>query len=353
MSEQDGSGIHVVDVDRHGFMAVAMALFEYRRWLLGAFALSIIAAIGFWMLAPATYRADATFVPSSKILGDDDLGQLGALRSAASSLGVAMPGAKADPSLLFEDFLKSRTMIDRALSARFKDSRGAESALLEALRVRGGSVDEQRARGQLQVRRRMLRTSVDPRTGMVRVSIAARDPLLAANLANFMVAQLDSLSRGAKVGYAGRQVSFVSARLLEVGNSLRESEESLKRFRAGNRILAASPDLMLEQARLEREIRLNEQLYVTLKTQLEVARIEEVKSLPMVVMIDQANAPAFRESPRLGKTLVRFSAIGLGLAAMLVLIMDYVRSTAGTAVGRRLRSGLVDDLGRVQRGRGR
>lgn len=352
MSARDENGIHVVDMDRHGFVAVVMALFEFRWWLVGAIALATVAAIGFWKLAPSTYRAEATFVPSSKILGDDDLAQLGALRSAASSLGVAMPGGRADPSLLFEGILKSRTMIYRALAARFPDSSGAEVVLLDALRVRGNSTDERRARGELLIRRKMLRISVDPRTGMTRVSVAAGDPVLAASLANFMVAQIDSLSRAAKVGYAGSQVSFISSRLVEVGNNLRDSEEILKQFRAGNRLTAASPDLLLEEARLEREVRLNEQLYLTLKSQLEVARIEEVKSLPMLVTIDRAAAPVFRESPRLGKTLLRSIVIFVGLAVLLVLVVDYARSVRGSDVVKRLRSGLSDDVSQVTRRRG-
>ena len=151
-------------------MAVAMVLFEYRRWLVGAFLFAIVSAVGYWKLAPSTYRAEATFVPSSKILGDDDLAQLGALRSAASSLGVAMSGGKADPSLLFEDILKSRTMINRALVTQFTDSHGADVVLLDAMRIRGSDAAERRARGELKIKRKMLRTSVDMRTGLTRVS---------------------------------------------------------------------------------------------------------------------------------------------------------------------------------------
>lgn len=345
MPEQSKSptAFSVHDVQDHGIPALLAVFFRYRRTLVVAVMVAIVAAVAYWRLAPPVYRAEALCLPSAKILGDDDAVQMGALQSAAMSLGVSVSGGKADPALLYGDVLKSRSVIQQVLKSRVVDSRGESVVVLDALGIKGRTEAARLFSGAKHFRRDLVRTSADVRTGMIKVSIAAADPVVAAGLANLLVAQIDTFNQMAKTTSAGRQVDFIEERLGVVEVNLRSAEETLEEFRSTNRAVSTSPDLLLKASRLERDVRLNEQLYLTLRTQLELAKIEEEKRFPVILSIDEAIPPPFRESPRLGRTLVLFSMVALVVALLGVLIADWLQSSPENPLVMQIRSGLDED----------
>lgn len=339
---------HVADVQEHGIPALISVCFQFRRIIILAVLMSFVAAIAYWQLAPPVYRAEALCLPSAKILGDDDSLQMGALQSAALSLGVSVSGGKADPALLYGEVLKSRSVIQMVLLARVLDSKGDSVVVLDALGIQGRSEMERLYKGAKQFRRSMIRISADVRTGIIKISVAAGDPLVAAGLANLFVDQIDSFNQIAKASSAGRQVAFIDDRLRVVETSLQEAETTLERFRSTNRIISASPELVLKESRLERDVRLNEQLYLTLRTQRELAKIEEVKRFPVIVSIDEAIPPPFRESPRLGRTLVLFALVALAVAVLGILLVDGLRSSPDNSLVAQIRSGIDEDRRRLR-----
>ena len=85
------------------------------------------------------------------------------------------------------------------------------------------------------------------------------------------------------------------------------AEDNLKSFRESNMRIEKSPELLLEQGRLNREIRVQEELYLTLKKEFEIVRIEEVKSLPLVRILDNPRPPLEKSRPR--RRMIMFSSI--------------------------------------------
>ncbi len=343
--------VHLIDADRHGLAAVLAVLWRSRRLLAAVMFLAVVAALAYWRLAPPVFRAEARFVPASRVLGDNDTAPMGALANAALSLGVNVTGGKADPALLYGDVLKSRTLIQRALQTRVVDGLGDSVVVLDALAIGGRSPAERLAKGERRVRQDVLRTTVDVRTGLINLSIGARDPVVAASLANYFVAQIDTFNLRVRGAGAGRQVSFISERLQEVSATLLAAEKALEQFRSMNRIVGMSPDLRLQEERLERDVRLNEQLYITLRSQLEMSRIEEAKRFPAILTIDRAVPPLYRNSPRLGRTLLVFGLAALALAAVAILLLDYLRSSRNNPVVADMMAELAGDLRRLKSGK--
>jgi uncharacterized protein involved in exopolysaccharide biosynthesis len=342
------SEFHISDVQEHGIPALISIFFRYRWTISLAVVVSLVAAIVYWIVAPPVYRAEALCLPSAKILGDDESLQMGALQSAALSLGVSVSGGKADPALLYGEVLKSRSVIQEVLLARVSDSNGDSVVVLDALGIRGHSEVERLFKGTKHFRRDMIRISADVRTGIIKISVAADDPVVAAGLANLLVVRIDSFNQIAKASSAGRQVEFIDDRLHVVESSLQEAETILEQFRSANRVISASPELVLKESRLERDVRLNEQLYLTLRTQRELAKIEEVKRFPVVVSIDEAIPPPFRESPRLGRTLVLFAMLALVVALVGILVADGLKSSPGNPLIAQVRSGMAEDRRRLK-----
>jgi uncharacterized protein involved in exopolysaccharide biosynthesis len=91
--------------------------------------------------------------------------------------------------------------------------------------------------------------------------------------------------------------------LKEVKNDLANSEDTLMNFREKNRQTGDSPALQLEQSRLMRDVDINTELFTTLTQQYELARIEEVKNIPIVNIMD-AGRPAGKKDWPLRSVIV-------------------------------------------------
>ena len=61
---------------------------------------------------------------------------------------------------------------------------------------------------------------------------------------------------------------------------------------------------MLEQERLIRELEVKNQIYITLKTQMEMANIEEVQNSKTIRVLDHPEVPINRTSPQRTKSVI-------------------------------------------------
>ena len=78
---------------------------------------------------------------------------------------------------------------------------------------------------------------------------------------------------------------------------LTKAENTLKEFREKNRQVL-SPQLLLEQERLIRDVQINATIYTELRKQFELVKIEEVKNIPIINIMDTARAPAKKDKPK-------------------------------------------------------
>ena len=129
---------------------------------------------------------------------------------------------------------------------------------------------------------------------------------------------------------ARRQKSFIEGRLDSVKADLEKAEQALRDFREENRAIQDSPALRMQEGRLLRAVALNEQLYSTLAAQYELAKIEEVKNLPVIDVLDEATPPYRRAKPRRS---FRFAA-GLVLGFLALLVFDSTTYLHATQIRR-------------------
>jgi uncharacterized protein involved in exopolysaccharide biosynthesis len=111
----------------------------------------------------------------------------------------------------------------------------------------------------------------------------------------------------------------------EVEDSLAYSENALKTFRERNRV-TSSPELVLEESRLVRAVTVNEQLFLTLKSQYEIARIDQMRSLPDILVLERAAPPPLRASPQRARTVVLGALLSTLVALVVVVVLEGSRS---------------------------
>jgi uncharacterized protein involved in exopolysaccharide biosynthesis len=346
-----GATVTVADLDRYGFPALLAVLARRRRAIALVVAAAVAAGIVLCLVLPRQFRAETTILPSLRVASDSDAASVAALRSAAGAMGVSVGVGAQDPSVLFPQVLRSRTLAERVLLREYPVRGGGTRRLLDALGKAGSDSSLRLDAAVRRWRGRVLRLRLDAKSGVTAVSVELQDAALSAAVANACVEELDRFNREVKNAQAGKQVDFISNRLVEVEQQLAAAEDALKQFREQNRQLSGSPQLLLQEARLARDVQLNEQLFLTLKTQLEVARIEEVKNVPLVVVLDRATPPVRPSSPQRLQLLACAGGLGLALGIALALCQAWLEIASEQPPVRALREIFRNDTALLARGR--
>lgn len=189
--------------------------------------------------------------------------------------------------------------------------------LIEYWEISGNSDNEMFDKALKELRKR-LDVSFDMRLGTVTISVEMEEPQLAADVANQVTAEMDTYTRTKRTTNATRQREFIEQRMEEVEETLKRSEVALKGFRERNRRIADSPQLILEEGRLNRDVEINSTVFIELKKQLEIAKIEEIKNIPIINVLDAARPPVRKSYP------IRSTMVIMAFALSLLVSLGYV-----------------------------
>jgi len=121
---------------------------------------------------------------------------------------------------------------------------------------------------------------------------------LAADLANAVVASLDKYVRTQRKSFATEQRKYLVSRVQQIKDTLTFCEDALKNFREKNRQVAQSPELLLEQNRLMRNVEIQQTIFIELTKQSELVKLAEVKDVPVVNVREYAKDPVVKTGPK-------------------------------------------------------
>ncbi len=246
------AGVAEDELDLFSYVRV---LIQYRWMLLLICILAMVGTGVISYLSSPRYVARASIVPPLE-LTSGKTGLTGLLGGAEASLlrGIMDTTSVAD---LYVGILESRTVAD-AIIDRF-----------DLIHVY--DVNESRYKAEKALRRNTAIDASDE--GIVSVTVEDRDPNRAAAMANAYVEELDKQNKKLSVGQATAKRVFLETRLKEV-------EQKLSRI---DSIPA-------------REAQVQEKLYELLMRELELARIDEAKSMPTIQVLDPAHPPERRKA---------------------------------------------------------
>jgi tyrosine-protein kinase Etk/Wzc len=332
-----------------------------RRFLALNVAATTLLALVIALLLPKWYTGRAVLLPPT----EDDLGSSVVSQLMPRGLGsLRMPGA---PTLadVFVAVLKSRTVADRIVRRFDLVHRYDLPDIEKAVKEPEGHVkfhvgDE----------------------GTIAILAEDRDPKTAAAMANAYIEELDRFNKETRTTSATRTRAFIEQRLevakrdlstaenllrdyqqrrrlpalspsdrnnaemgaqlmaqrtaLEVRlqvlrQSLAENSEEVRRVReelaAVDRQVGSLPAAGLDIARLWRDVKVQEQVFELLTSQLEEARIRETRDTPTVQVLDRAEPPLHKSRPKRSVVVIAGFLIGLLGSAAAALLLE--RRAAG------------------------
>lgn len=285
-------------------------VWQARVQLLAAAAGVAILTLVINLLLPPTYRSTAKLLPEGERPRVQVVSQLAELARLAGA-----GGAQADPGRLYPVLLTSDGLLRTAAVTRYPVGGAGDSADLRTVFGLDSGDPEQDLQDAVVRLRDRLTVQYDARSGVVTASLGMQDPYLAAAVLETLVRELDVFMRSKRKTVAAEQRRWIEGRLTDIRRELRAAEEALTRFREKNRRVADSPELLLDQERLLRDVDLKAGILVELTRQHELARIEEIKDIGMVNVLDQPRPASRREGPRrTANTLLAFAGtLGAGI----------------------------------------
>ena len=259
--------------------------------VVGVFLATAAGGLSTLLLEPF-YIARASIYPLTTTNPLSGLGIPG-VAGLAGTLGLA-PGTSSQFPI-YEKVLFSRQLIQELLQTSLADA-GLTGTLLDHLQLEDPD-PALRSHFATEAVRARLTYEVDPKTGIATISFRDADPKLAALLANRAVDLLNGFDISTSANQAHEKRIFVEGRMQESAQSLAAAEKRFETFRQQNMRIGNAPDLLLEQARLQREVEIEQQVYLTLRKEVELSRIEEHRSVPVVNVLERATPPVFPAGP--------------------------------------------------------
>ncbi len=249
--------------------------------------------LGLLFLFPNYYRAVATLLPETE---KSKLSSLGQFADVAQLAGVNIPGSEI--ARLYPSIVLSETVLRSVIEKNYPTNRSPDPVNLIQYFEFDSDSPETNLDNTLKRLQGLMSASYDSKTGIVTITLEMHEPQLAADVLNAVISELDNFMRLKKITNASEQRKWVEVRLKEVDQDLRTAEDNLKDFREKNRRVMDSPELLLEQDRLLRAVQINSTLFIELKKQYELAKIEEIKNIQIVNILDPARRPTDKERPK-------------------------------------------------------
>ena len=287
-----------------------------RTWtILGTISLGLGAVAGLWSLLHApVYASTVLLVAESE--------PAGALSRLSSQFGLALGASNGIMSPQFyADLVTSRV----ALASVAADSvvLGGKSQPLGALLLGRNAGTKANENDLLRALRKHISVSVDQSTQVISYTVSTANPDLSRQLAHRILKTVDSLTVGLRRQQAANEEAFASASLADSRRLLRQAEDTLQQFMEQNQAYKTSSHLAFVQQRLQRDVDLRQQEYLTLAQSQQQASLDMSRNTPVLLVVDPGEREPHQEPRHVFRNFL------LGVIAGLVLVVGALVARAG------------------------
>ncbi len=225
--------------------------------------------------------------------------------SGLSQLATLVGTGGGAPTDIYQNLIVSEAVLEQVIISKYQTEAYADSVnLLDYFQVD----PDTRVAASLQERSRLIQflktmtqdvmtLDLDVATNILTVTVRMPESKLSADVANMIAASLDKYIRTKRISTSSNQRIYLETRLAVLKDSLTGAEESLRNFSARNRVVNESPELVLERGRLTRNVQILESIFEDLSRQLELAKMDEEKDIPILNIKEPAGEPLLKAGP--------------------------------------------------------
>jgi len=274
--------------------------------------------------AQPVYRSSAKIIPVSDGKSDNSMSGL------ASNFGINIPGKNNGllTPAIYPDIINSKKLLRNLLNRNFITEKYGKSfdliSLISGQLNRKNNWTEEEKISAANTLRKMINISASRKSPIITIYVDAFESKLSADIVAALIEELNNLLKDYSYDRIKEKLKFIEVRILQVGIELKKGEETLKEFREQNRNIAASPALLLKQSRIIRDVEVQTEIFTTLKTEMELAKIEQVEENSIVIVLDESELPLFKESPKPLKNIIFSILAGLFLGVIFIYVRKWI-----------------------------
>jgi len=307
--------------DEISALRVVNVLLRHRRTVVAIPVAAALLAVLVALVLPRSYRSIASLTPQA------DEAQLSELAGLASQFGIPLPvTSTAESPQFYAELLRTRTLLSETAATRYSflpdgAERPIEGDLLEILGIDAETRDAAIELAVEELEEDLVGVWTDPETGVVEFSVTTRWADLSHQVAVRMLELVNRFNVETRNSQAAAEREFTEGQLAEAETALRVAEDSLEAFLQRNRRYENSPELRFQLERLQRRVDLRQQVYASLAQSYEQARIDAVRDVPVITVVERPSRPAQPE-PR---GLVWRALLGLFLGGVVAVSWAFGR----------------------------
>lgn len=325
MSQTDAGQFDAVPTEAAGIrpLAIVNALLRGRWTVIGVATATVTASVVYALIQPSVYVSSTRFLPSKST------GMATRMAAATSGGAASLPDDGGSSSEYYVDLLKSSTFLETVVTSKITVD-GIEQDLITYWEIEGDSDWERRQRA-CEALSTAMSVSMAKANGtaprLLTVDVRADRPDLAAAIAQRILECINEHNGKSRGLRAKQNLDFMTKQLRNANSELQHLTDSFAQFVARNRKIV-TPALTAERDRLERSVRVQEEVVITLTKQVELAKIEEQETRPSIELIQPPEPPLRRISPMRSRIVMAGGVFGVFLGCGIVLLRNALRRMA-------------------------
>jgi tyrosine-protein kinase Etk/Wzc len=284
----------------------------------------------FFAILKVQFFSEPIYTSVSKIKASGGSGGATQALGLAAQFGLSLGSSQSNQKWAYPEVIKSRTIAKTLLKKHFNTKRySGPKTLFEILS--DGAVTSKKSNHIREenalafVIKNMIKVSENLKSGILTLKINSFEPNLSKEINNALIQELDLYQKKYNQSKKSDARIFIEERISDIEQQLQSAENDLKDFMIRNRRIENSPNLLLEQQRLGREVAVLTGVFTTLKQQLETTKIDEVKESDYIIIIDPPDSPISYSSPKKRKFVTFFGFLGISLGFLLAFLTEYFK----------------------------
>ena len=299
----------------------AIVLLRWWRVIAGAGVLGGIVGLTLGLTAGRVYKSEATFIPQ----GTQDVSSLAGI---GAQFGIRLPTGTGNVwgPPVYVELLRSATLLTPIAIDTFTiTEENRRAALADLLKIKAPT-PPLRVMYTVMKLQKIVRVDEDRRLNAVRISVITDWPSLSYELVNRLVDAVNQFNLQTRKSQATAERQFADAQAAAAEQALREAEDRLQAFLQQNRgDFNGIPRLQFTRDRLQRDVQLREQVYSSLLSSREDARLREVRDTPVITVLEAPRVPVVREARRSVRKAIMFALGWTALAMIAVFLVEGLR----------------------------
>lgn len=297
---------------------IAKLVFDYRRLIACCICFFMLATAVIVICVPNKYMSTTSILPSG------DTGEFSALTKLSRS-GILTHYGDENSSALFPSILKSNQVKDGVLKREYAFAHESGE-----MKVNLADYFDTRIPDLLRkALDRIISIDMDDKTGLITISVETRYPKLSQAVLGQYLAELEAFNMHKRRSSAKDNVRYLQRELVKRKNELREAEDSLEAYQMANRNwdMTTDPEILKMCARLQRDIEMKSSTFLILQEQLEIAKLDAQKDVPIVRILDTPSLAALKSAPHRLRIILLSGIIGFVLALFALMAIDAFRKS--------------------------